>query len=127
MVEGVPKDEEPAAPEGKRVIAEPGAAAASKGTPLLLGVRMFLYGSQQHLSMYDLSRLSEVTDSVGGGATRGAPGGLAQIVDCYRPSAFYVGGLDAVAIGLLAAGDRNRPVPYALRTFTARPRRPTQT
>ena len=66
--------------------------ASSPAAPLILGVRMFLHGSQQHLAAYDLSRLSEVTDT---GAS-GAPGTLAQIVDCYRPSPFYVGGLDAV-------------------------------
>jgi len=66
--------------------------ASSPAAPLVLGVRMFLHGSQQHLAAYDLSRLSEVTDT---GAS-GASGTLAQIVDCYRPSPFYVGGLDAV-------------------------------
>ena len=72
--------------------APPASSPAAKPLPLVLGVRMFLHGSQQHLAAYDLSRLSEVTDT---GAS-GAPGTLAQIVDCYRPSPFYVGGLDAV-------------------------------
>ncbi|KAK7233594.1 guanyl-nucleotide exchange factor, partial [Aureococcus anophagefferens] len=94
--------------------APPASSPAAKPLPLVLGVRMFLHGSQQHLAAYDLSRLSEVTDT---GAS-GAPGTLAQIVDCYRPSPFYVGGLDAVAVGLLAAGDAAAPVVYALRTFT---------
>ena len=81
---------------------------------LLLGVRMFLYGSQQHLSAYDLSRLGEIADDGSCGPT----GTLTQICDCYRPSAYYVGGLDAVAIGLIAPGDPTKPVAYALRTFT---------
>mmetsp|Transcript_5455 Transcript_5455/g.17308 ORF Transcript_5455/g.17308 Transcript_5455/m.17308 type:complete len:190 (+) Transcript_5455:26-595(+) len=111
---GAPRPPVAAPSDAKTEDGAPAPLPASSPAPLILGVRMFLHGSQQHLAAYDLSRLSEVTDT---GAS-GAPGTLAQIVDCYRPSPFYVGGLDAVAVGLLAAGDAAAPVVYALRTFT---------
>ena len=89
---GAPRPPVAAPSDAKPEDGAPASSPAAKPLPLVLGVRMFLHGSQQHLAAYDLSRLSEVTDT---GAS-GAPGTLAQIVDCYRPSPFYVGGLDAV-------------------------------
>mmetsp|Transcript_3866 Transcript_3866/g.11420 ORF Transcript_3866/g.11420 Transcript_3866/m.11420 type:complete len:267 (+) Transcript_3866:169-969(+) len=90
-----------------------GPPAGAAPVPMLLGVRMFLDGAQHHLARYDLSRLAELTDG-----QPSAPGRLGQIVQCFRPDQHYVGGLDAVAVGLLAAGDRSLPIVYALRTFT---------
>eukprot|EP00629_Pelagomonadales_sp_RCC1024_P009767 CAMPEP_0119277006 /NCGR_PEP_ID=MMETSP1329-20130426/16379_1 /TAXON_ID=114041 /ORGANISM="Genus nov. species nov., Strain RCC1024" /LENGTH=220 /DNA_ID=CAMNT_0007277457 /DNA_START=100 /DNA_END=759 /DNA_ORIENTATION=- len=111
-----PDKAQPAPPGDGGAVARPvstaPAPAAADGAPLLIGVRLFMYGSQQDLAQYDLSRLSEQADGAA------ASQDLARIVDYFRPTQLYAGGIDGVALGLLAAGDPRLPVAFALRTLT---------
>ena len=105
------------------------AAAPAPGpanhVPLLAGVRLFMFGAQDQLAMYDLRHLCQVPDgprlssySFSDGPRPPPPADLTRVVDAFRPSfTSRTGGLDAVAIGICGC-EVDKPVVFALQTLT---------
>lgn len=83
---------------------------------LQFAVRMFKYGARHQLAVYSLASLRNPPDA----SEAVIPGAddLMSLLDWFRPGEWYVGGFDAVALGLLSLGPTSPPIPYALRTFT---------